>query len=96
MWEAGDVDAVDVINDFNIAQDQLDLAGLLDAAFLPANTTDYVQAVQAGGDTTVRVDYDGTGTAFGFVDVALLATVSAGSITFVYDDASNTSTVTIT
>ncbi|MCB1473932.1 MAG: hypothetical protein KDJ68_13895, partial [Rhodobiaceae bacterium] len=96
VFAAGDVDAVDVINDFNIAQDQLDLAGLLDAAFLPANTTDYVQAVQAGGDTTVRVDYDGTGTAFGFVDVALLATVSAGSITFVYDDASNTSTVTIT
>ncbi|MFN0262801.1 LamG-like jellyroll fold domain-containing protein [Tepidamorphus sp. 3E244] len=96
-YASGDVETgdVDTITDFDLGDDMLDLAGLLDAAFLPGNTADYVQALQSGGDTTVSVDFDGTGSAFGFVDVAVLSGVSAGNITFVYNDASNTSTVAI-
>ncbi|MCC0019366.1 MAG: type I secretion C-terminal target domain-containing protein, partial [Rhodobiaceae bacterium] len=94
-YKDGDVDAVDTITDFDLANDQFDLAGLLDAAFTPGDTADYVKAVTDSTDTTVSVDFDGAANGVNFVDVAVLTGITAGNITFVYDDASNTTTVTI-
>ncbi|MEZ5877482.1 MAG: hypothetical protein R3D43_06790, partial [Tepidamorphaceae bacterium] len=59
--------------------------------------TDYVKAVESGGNTTLSVDFDGAGTTYNFVDVAVLNGVTVGdTITFVYDDASSTTTITVT
>lgn len=96
VFAAGENDAADTITDFSLLDDALDLAGLLDAAFTPGAASDYVQASTSGSDTVVSVDSDGAANGANFVDVALLSGISAGNVTFVYDDASSTSTVTIT
>ncbi|MCB2076453.1 MAG: DUF642 domain-containing protein, partial [Novosphingobium sp.] len=98
VWHDGDLDNgdVDTITDFNPSEDTLDLAGLLDTAFTPGDTANYVQAVTDGFDTIVSVDSDGLANGVNFVDVVVLTGVTTGNITFVYDDASTTTTVTIT
>ena len=71
-------DGVEEITDFQIGVggDVLDLSDLLDS-FNPGQSdpNDFVQFVNAGGDTTVRVDADGVANGVSFVDVAVLQNV---------------------
>jgi Ca2+-binding RTX toxin-like protein len=71
-------DGAEQITDFQagVGGDVLDLSDLLDG-FDPGsdNPGDFVQFVNAGGDTTVRVDADGAANGVSFVDVAVLQNV---------------------
>jgi Ca2+-binding RTX toxin-like protein len=65
----------DTITDFSTAQgDKIDLHDVLDVAFDPVQNaiTDFVHFTNSGANTVMSVDLDGTGTAYGFVDVATL------------------------
>ena len=93
--KAGDV-GVDIITDFTAIEDELHLANLLDAAFTLGTSSNYVQATFAGGDTTFSVDADGALNGANYIDVATLTGVAQFSVlTYVYDDADNTTTVTV-
>ena len=88
---------VDTVTDFNPVEDVFDLAELLDGAFTPATSSDYVRATSAGTAATLSVDFDGVGTGSGFVDVATLQGVGPGSVlTYIYDEFDNTTTVPVT
>ena len=65
---------IDVVTDFNLGQgDALDLSDLL-SAYDPLTDalTAFVQISNAGANSSVSVDRDGTGLTFGFVQVATL------------------------
>ncbi|MDB5519573.1 MAG: hypothetical protein JWQ17_6331, partial [Tardiphaga sp.] len=71
--EAGAGNA-DTLIDYSFAQgDELDLSGLLDAAFGSGSVAaDFVRLVNTGNDVKVQVDTDGTGSAATWADVATL------------------------
>src|SRR6185312_14867846 len=68
---------LDAIADFNALPlgDQLDLFPLIGTPTKGSESL-FIQTVTAGGSTTVRVDQDGLGGKFAFVDVAVLLGVS--------------------
>ncbi len=76
-------DGTEEITDFQagVGGDVLDLSDLLDN-FNPGQSdpNDFVQFVNAGGDTTVRVDADGAANGVSFVDVAVLQNVTLGNV----------------
>ena len=76
-------DGVEQITDFQVGPggDVLDLSDLLDGFDLGRdNADDFVQFVNAGGDTTVRVDADGAANGVSFVDVAVLQNVTLSNV----------------
>ncbi len=82
-----DLDAADVITDFQVGVDRLDLQALLDANLTTGNQHDYIAVVENNGDITVSVDGDGTANGANFTDVAVLQGVSGGAILDVVFDA---------
>jgi Ca2+-binding RTX toxin-like protein len=69
---------IDVVTDFNLGQgDALDISDLL-SAYDPLNDalTAFVQITNAGANSSVSVDRDGTGGAFGFVQIATLTGIT--------------------
>ena len=81
-------DAADIITDFDLSADRLDISALLDANFTPGELSDYLGAeTNAQGDVSISVDQDGAGTAHGFEEVAILQGArSGGVIDFVFQD----------
>jgi VCBS repeat-containing protein len=68
--------SVDTVTDFKTSEgDVLDVSDLL-IGYNPANASQYIQLVESGGNTTVRIDRDGAGTAYTFEDVAVLTGVT--------------------
>lgn len=68
--EATAYNALDRINDFNRAQDKIDISDLLTAYDeLTDALSDFVQITLVSGVNTLSVDRDGTGVGFGFSDV---------------------------
>jgi trimeric autotransporter adhesin len=71
--------AVDRVTDFDAGPlgDVLDLSELL-TGYIDgtSNASEFVKFVEAGGDTTVQVDFDGAVNGINFVDVCLLQDVS--------------------
>lgn len=66
---------IDIIKDFSLAQnDVIDIADVLDGIYDPMSDalTDFVQFSQSGSDTVVNIDRDGTGSTYGWTQVALL------------------------
>ncbi|MGB4056557.1 MAG: type I secretion C-terminal target domain-containing protein [Alphaproteobacteria bacterium] len=64
---------IDKINDFSVVQgDKIDLNDVLDVAFDPLTSviSDFVNFTNAGANSVMSIDVDGSGAAFGFVDVA--------------------------
>jgi Ca2+-binding RTX toxin-like protein len=69
---------IDVVSDFNLGQgDALDIADLL-STYDPLNDalTAFVQITNSGANSSVSVDRDGTGGAFGFVQIATLTGIT--------------------
>ncbi|MES0811746.1 VCBS domain-containing protein, partial [Roseibium sp. SCPC15] len=92
----GHGDVADVIVDFEVGVDRLDLQALLAANFEPENVDDYVQVSRQGDDVVIRVDRDGAGETSDFKDVAVLQSVEAGGvIDFVFSDNGVQSTETV-
>ena len=80
-------DAADIITDFDLSADRLDISALVDAFFDPANPSDYIQGSSDGTDITITVDQDGAGTDHAPETVAVLQGASAGpgsTIDFVF------------
>ncbi|MFB2892388.1 SdiA-regulated domain-containing protein [Aerosakkonemataceae cyanobacterium BLCC-F50] len=71
-------DRNDVISDFNISQDKLDLKGLNLGANPVANG--FLRFNQSGSSTLVQVDLDGTGTASTFTTLVTLNSVTATNL----------------
>ncbi|MDI1229476.1 MAG: type I secretion C-terminal target domain-containing protein [bacterium] len=69
---------IDVVSDFNLGQgDALDLSDMLSAYDpLVDALTAFVQITNAGANSSVSVDRDGTGGAFGFVQIATLTGIT--------------------
>ena len=69
---------IDVIKDFSTSQgDVIDVRDLLSAyAPLTMPVTDFVQITTVGSDSALSIDRDGTGTTFGFVQVATIQGVT--------------------
>lgn len=89
---------VDIVTDFSLVDDFLDLSDLLDANFDPTpgtgNLDDYVQAVTIGGATAIGVDGDGTAGGVNFTGVATLTGIGVGeTINFVHDELDNMASV---
>ena len=64
---------VDIIKDFSAAEgDKIDLKDVLDGIYNvnTDNLLDFVQLTQSAGNTLISIDVDGTGTAFGFTQIA--------------------------
>jgi Ca2+-binding RTX toxin-like protein len=82
-YVAGDLagSATDSIADFQtgVGGDTLDIADIL-TGFGGTGLENFVQAVDNGLDTTIRVDIDGTGTLFGFQNLAVLTGVTGSSL----------------
>ncbi|MFM9843371.1 MAG: beta strand repeat-containing protein [Dongiaceae bacterium] len=76
-------DGVEQITDFQagVGGDVLDLSDLLDN-FNPGQSdpNDFVQFVNAAGDTTVRIDADGIANGVSFVDAAVLQNVTLSNV----------------
>lgn len=69
---------IDTISDFNTAQaDALDLSEVL-SAYDPLNDaiTDWVEMSTSGSNTILKVDQDGTGTTYGWTQIATLTGVT--------------------
>ncbi len=81
-------DAADIITDFDLSADRLDISALLDANFTPGELSNYIDAeTNPAGDISVSVDQDGAGTAHGYEEVAILQGASSGGvIDFVFQD----------
>ncbi|MET1412350.1 M10 family metallopeptidase C-terminal domain-containing protein [Roseibium sp. HPY-6] len=80
-------DFADIIADFEVGEDRLDLSSLLDANFNTADVGDYVKVERNGDDAVLSVDGDGAGGPSVFTDVAVLQSVQAGGIIdFVFSD----------
>lgn len=76
-------DGAEQITDFQggAGGDVLDLSDLLDGFNLGNDDpNDFVQFVNAGGDTTVQVDTDGAANGINFVDVAVLQNVTLDNV----------------
>ncbi|HRC73917.1 MAG TPA: type I secretion C-terminal target domain-containing protein, partial [Candidatus Competibacter sp.] len=78
---------VDRITDFSLAEnDVLQLADLLyDFDPLSDAITDFVKATEISGSSTIAVDLDGTGGAYGFQEFVMLMGVTGVSIQNLYD-----------
>lgn len=73
------VNHIDVVTDFNISsqEDILDLRDLLEEYDPLADTlADFVQIADSGGNSTVSVDRDGTGSEFSMVQIATLNSIT--------------------
>lgn len=70
--------ASDTVHDFSLAEgDVLDLRDLLTGYdSLTMSLTDFVEITDSGANSLLKVDQDGAGTAFGFVQVATLTGVT--------------------
>ncbi|MCV0425607.1 MAG: VCBS domain-containing protein, partial [Roseibium sp.] len=80
-------DLADVIVDFEVGVDRLDLQALLAANFGEEDLEDYIQVSRDGADVVIQVDQDGTGKTSDFKDVAVLQSIEAGGIIdFVFSD----------
>lgn len=89
-------DATDLITDFNVTDDLLDLQALLDASFSDANQADYISAIADGENTIISIDFDGTGVGSSFVEVATLQGVGLGeTINIIIDDAGTDASVMV-
>ena len=81
-FNAGDGAGADSITDFGSAApgsggDILDISDLLTGVVVTtANASQYIQLNVSGGNTTVSVDRDGSGSSFTFQDVAILQSVT--------------------
>lgn len=84
-----DLDAADVITDFQVGVDRLDLQALLDMNFTTGNQDTYIKVTEnASGDAVVSVDGDGVTGGESFIDVAVLQEVSGSAILdVVFNDA---------
>lgn len=73
------VNHIDVVTDFNISsqEDVLDVRDLLDQ-YDPLTDTlaDFLQIADSGGNSTVSVDRDGTGSAYSMVQIATLNSIT--------------------
>ena len=70
--ESGTANA-DVVEDFVVIHDEIDLSGLLDAALIDGNNVDsYVRIVDNGADGKLQVDIDGAGMGNLWADVSTL------------------------
>jgi Ca2+-binding RTX toxin-like protein len=71
-----ETDAVDIITDFSLAEDSIDISNLL-SGYDPLSDliTDFVNVTGSGTDTIVSIDQDGGGD--NFVNIALLLNVGA-------------------
>lgn len=69
---------VDVIRDFSVADDMLNLADVLSGGFSLAvdDPDDWIALAISGNNVRVFIDQDGTGAAFGFQQIALLTNVN--------------------
>ena len=82
VFNAGDGAGADSITDFGSAApgsggDILDISDLLTGVVVTtANASQYIQLNVSGGNTTVSVDRDGSGSSFTFQDVAILQSVT--------------------
>ncbi|HEY9648230.1 MAG TPA: type I secretion C-terminal target domain-containing protein, partial [Chroococcidiopsis sp.] len=79
-------DGVDTVRDFRLADDVLDLRTIFkQAAFQDATSSDrlnqFVQVVQVGSDTQVKIDTDGIGAGTAFTTLAVLKNVVADNLT---------------
>ncbi len=75
-WKNGDINAVDVINDFKTGQDKLDISDLLAGVLTPSNNiADFVQFLDDGANTYLHVNLGGPSHDMG-VNIALLKGVS--------------------
>jgi Ca2+-binding RTX toxin-like protein len=92
LFLAGEIGA-DTITDFNLSDDVVDIAGLLDQFFQNGvNNDDYVRLVDNG--TSASFEVDGDGGADSFVQIAVLEGVTVNqSVSYVFDDQDNTAAV---
>jgi len=70
--------AVDTVTDFHTSEgDKIDISNLLTAYDpLTMHLSDFVHLTVSGGNTIISVDRDGTGTAYGFNNIATLTGVT--------------------
>jgi hypothetical protein len=84
-YTAGDLTGVstDIVTDFQAGAggDVLDISELL-VGYGGGSLANFVQVIDTGdGNTLLRVDIDGSGTTFGFQNVAVLTGVSGVTLT---------------
>jgi VCBS repeat-containing protein len=92
-----DLLARDLVTDFNVSQDQLDLSNILDASFTIPTLDDFVRSVDDGISTIVSVDSDGALNGVNFTEVAeLTGIVTGNSINFIFDNLSGPASVVTT
>ncbi|EHS50042.1 type 1 secretion target domain-containng protein, partial [Rhizobium sp. PDO1-076] len=86
-----DLNAVDVITDFNASEDTIDLTALLDGISKTTDleTSGYVKAVQSGSDTLLQVDTNGGGNNWNTVAVLQNYTHTNEAIRILFDDSTH-------
>ncbi|UJW77423.1 VCBS domain-containing protein [Rhizobium sp. SL42] len=86
-----DLNAVDVITDFNASEDMIDLTALLDGISKTTDleTSGYVKAVQSGSDTLLQVDTNGGGNSWTTVAVLQNYTHTNEAIRILFDDSTH-------
>lgn len=68
---------IDVIKDFDIANDAIDLSSVLSTYDPMADLiTDWVEMTTSGSDTLMKIDRDGTGSTYGWTQIATLTGVT--------------------
>ncbi len=69
---------IDVVTDFSTSQnDVLDLRDMLTSYHAGTDVlTDFVKILDSGANSTVSIDRDGTGTTYGFTQIATLTGVT--------------------
>ena len=67
----------DLITDFNVAEDILDVSNAL-TGFTQANLANFIEVIDVGGVSIVNIDSDGAATSNNFVVAAVLANVVVG------------------
>jgi Ca2+-binding RTX toxin-like protein len=80
---------MDTITDFNTGQsDKIDLHDILDVVFDPLTDAiaDFVNFTNSGSDSIMSVDRDGTGTTYGFDNVATLTGLNGLDETTLYNN----------
>ncbi|MGH6932744.1 MAG: type I secretion C-terminal target domain-containing protein, partial [Dongiaceae bacterium] len=80
-------EGVDTVTDFQIGPggDVLDIADLLVGYTGTSNVNDFVQCINAGGNTTVQVDFDGAANGVMFVSIFILSSVTTDTASLVTD-----------